>query len=598
MKFLKYLLLIMLVFPAVTLADYSNSATANDFSTYVPYTGLYGYGTNMGYYGSNFTDQDISQLAYNAGARTIRLSLPDWLITGYGVNSRTTAFQYYQQIGLKDLTVFVGEPDTSNKDSQTKLFKGLYEPIWLDSAKTQVNPANTFANYLYKTVSTYGSNVKFWEIINEPDFTYSSSGWVDKGTSNSWWNVNPSPSELENLKAPVFSYIRELRVAWEVIKKLQPNSYVATGGIGYPSFLDSVLRNTDNPVDGSVTTQYPQKGGAYFDVLSYHSYPMYSLRHWDNSIFGFVYTRNSDSAVDNFIQTKNDFETDLEKYGYNGTTYPKKQYINTETDLPQKTVGDTWGSLDSANNYIEKAHILAQMNGVFQIYKYGIGESNTSDIFNTMGLYGDLSPSSVNLSNAPKTDQWAVINTLSSKLYGKTYDSAKTAQLNLPSNIRGGAFKDSNNNYIYVLWAKTTTDQSESASASYTFAETGQVFSLSGTPSFITLNQNNNVPQNQNNYIPPVQDNYISQNNYVPQNNPVQNPVVTVPYSTQGKVVVTASRLNVRKTAGGKIISTAFMGNKATVIDQINISGNIWKKVIFDVSGIMGWVSARYIHSI
>jgi len=54
-----------------------------------------------------------------------------------------------------------------------------------------------------------------------------------------------------------------LRIAWEVIKKYQPNEYVCMGS-GYPAFVDVILRNTDNPTDGSVTTDYPNKGGSYF----------------------------------------------------------------------------------------------------------------------------------------------------------------------------------------------------------------------------------------------------------------------------------------------------------------------------------------------
>ena len=67
-------------------APFAFASTANDFNSYVPYTGNYAYGSNMGYFGAQFKDQDVAQLAYNAGVRTIRVSLPDWLITGYGVS--------------------------------------------------------------------------------------------------------------------------------------------------------------------------------------------------------------------------------------------------------------------------------------------------------------------------------------------------------------------------------------------------------------------------------------------------------------------------------------------------------------------------------
>ena len=41
--------------------------------------------------------------------------------------------------------------------------------------------------------------------------------------------------------------------------------------------------------------------------------------------------------------------------------------------------------------------------------------------------------------------------------------------MNLPASIDGAAFKDAQNQYTYVLWAKTTQDQSEAASAIYAF---------------------------------------------------------------------------------------------------------------------------------
>src|SRR5574343_143774 len=309
--------------------------TANDSNSFNLYAGKYAYGTNMGYYGSHFTDQKVADLAYNAGARTIRVSLPDWLITGYGVDARQDAFEYYKNLGMTDLVAFLGEPNTNGTDNRetkqfpgaserAKTFKGLYEPIWLDAGKTQINPNNTYASYVYKTVKNYGQYVKFWEIVNEPDFTYSSHGWQDKSADGkSWWNVNPDPEDLTNLKAPIQYYIRELRVAYDVIKTLEHGDYVATGGIGNPSFLDALMRNTDNPVDGSVTSEYPLKAGAYFDVLSFHTYPMYDLHKWDNAKGGFIYSRHSDAAVDAHLKYQTEHNTILEKYGYNGSTYPR-----------------------------------------------------------------------------------------------------------------------------------------------------------------------------------------------------------------------------------------------------------------------------------
>jgi hypothetical protein len=67
------------------------------------------------------------------------------------------------------------------------------------------------------------------------------------------------------------------------------------------------------------------------------------------------------------------------------------------------------------------------------------------------------------------TDEGIVNKTCSDILYGYRYDVARTAAMNLPATIGGGAFKNAVDDYVYVLWAKTATDQSEAATATYSF---------------------------------------------------------------------------------------------------------------------------------
>ena len=67
--------------------------------------------------------------------------------------------------------------------SQSKLWQGMYEPIWDNGENgTPVNDANRFALYVWTIVNTYGPYIRFYEIINEPDYTDSSFGWVAPGT--------------------------------------------------------------------------------------------------------------------------------------------------------------------------------------------------------------------------------------------------------------------------------------------------------------------------------------------------------------------------------------------------------------------------------
>ncbi|MGZ4025747.1 MAG: PKD domain-containing protein [Flavisolibacter sp.] len=461
--------------------------TANDPASYLPYTGTYSYGVNPGYYGSNWSGQQTATLAMGSaaagvkgvGVKSFRLPLYDDFLSTWGLNNLIADFDYNKALGASEITAFVGHPsaahalDTSFAGSpeKAKVFQGMYEPIWLDAARTQINPANTYAKYLYDVVNTYGKYVKFWEIVNEPDFTYSTSGWYGDSnppTAGSWFDHNPTAAELVNLRAPVFYYIRMLRVSWEVVKKLSPSSYVCTGGIGYRSFLDALLRNTDNPVDGSVTNAYPLKAGAYFDVLSFHTYPMYALKQWNSTTGSTQYFRHSDAAATAFVNFKNNMDSILGIYGYNGSTYPAKQFICTETGVSRIMSQDNWGSNEGQKNYLIKAQVAAQRSGIRQTYWFQLGDgAGSTDPFDQMGLYYYFGADQPYTAKA--TDQGVALKTTSDLLYGKTFDPARTASLQLPSTVDGGAFRGADGNYVYVLWARTTTDLSEAASASYSF---------------------------------------------------------------------------------------------------------------------------------
>ena len=292
----------------------------------------------------------------------------------------------------------------------------------------------------------------------------------------------------------------------------------------------------------------------------------------------FIYTRNSDAALDVFLKAKNDFENLLKKYGYDGVKHPQKQWISTETDLPQKTIGDAWGSLDSANNYIMKVNILAQANGILQVYKYGLGENspNTTDSFNTMGLYGDISGANTTIDNAQKTDQFKVYQTVSSLLYGKVYDEQKTSKLNLSDDVRGAAFKDSNNIYTYVLWAKTKTDQTESTTIKYTFP-----FNFSGTRREWDFSNTNQKTSANNIVWLTGSPSFFTEN--------VSNPATNFE-----KVSTTVKMLNVRDGANGKVVMQTPFGSKGVIIENSFANGITWKKVVFD-TGVIGWVSGKYL---
>ena len=149
------------------------------------------------------------------------------------------------------------------------------------------------------------------------------------------------------------------------------------------------------------------------------------------------------------------------------------------------------------------------------MYTYCLGDKTTADKsvgstdgMDLMGMYIDLNRAT------PATAQLSPggigAKTVSDFLYTYKYDAIKTSALALPATVDGGAFTKGSETR-YVLWAKTATDLSEIASATYTFPAglgvksitvrpadngvkpsnilvNGSVIVLTGTPAFITVN--------------------------------------------------------------------------------------------------------------
>ena len=140
-------------------------------------------------------------------------------------------------------------------------------------------------------------------------------------------------------------------------------------GTGYPSFLDAILRNTDNPEDGSPTADYPLGGGAYFDVMGFHSYPHFdgSVKVWSDDIGGWDYSRHSDAAALGVIKTKHIYEDLLADYGY-GSEYPEKLWVVTECNIPRRPYADYIGGEEVQRNFTMKAYLESVRNDILQLH--------------------------------------------------------------------------------------------------------------------------------------------------------------------------------------------------------------------------------------
>lgn len=450
------------------------------------------YGTNPGYH-VTWTDKELGNIAAGnpsipeadgVGVNTLRPSIPQHFLEFYGYDILVDEFEHYDALGLKDNVAFIGYPNDANRDwthycpsAPSENFKDIYEPIWDNGENgTPVNDNNPYALYVYKMSSRYAGFVKFYEVWNEPDLDTGGTAWLPSGQPGNWWENNPDPCDFK-MKCPIMHYVRLLRITYEVVKTVDPDAYVALGGIGFPSFLDAVLRNSDNPADGSVTPEYPKNGGAYFDCMSYHSYPHIdgSLREWNNSIGGFQYFNHSDRAVQGMISRKFDFKNILDSYGYNGNTYPEKVWIITETNIPRAKVPshpEYIGSDEAQRNFTIKALVEGQKHNISQLHWYNLGEASAFDAnadseFGYMGLYKKLEGTLPY--EQRKTNSGVAFKTTSTLLKDHQYDALRTAQLQMPNDVNGGAFKSNDGSYTYVMWAVTSINDSEYASATYSF---------------------------------------------------------------------------------------------------------------------------------
>lgn len=474
-------LLLLAPFLACTQAP----ATANEVMP--PALGDFDYGVNMGYFPPEFYDKELAALVHGVpgegsdgyGITSIRPGLFNDFLEFWGYDIRKPHFEYYDSIGLRNTVVISGYPSPQNRDSafycpgeQSRMFRDMYLPIWDNGAYgTPVNENNPYALYIWRAATTYKGLIKIWEVWNEPDFD-TGNGHLPPGMPGNWWDQAPQPCETA-IKAPPFFYIRALRITYEVVKSIDPEALVAVGGLGYPSFLDVICRYTDNPFTGEKDdTYYPFTGGAYFDCMSFHAYPHFnnSLRAWNDETGKFDHSRHSDAATAGIWKQRDAFRAVLDKYGYDGAKYPEKRWICSEFNIPRKTFGEYIGSEEAQVNFMIKTLVSAQQSGMAQMHVYSIADEPKTGPdhpeFGFMGLFKNLE--NVGVHQARPNALAYAIKTTRMLLDQHQFDATATAALALPENIGGAVFRKGEH-LTYILWAKTTLDRSETASAVYHF---------------------------------------------------------------------------------------------------------------------------------
>ena len=461
--------------------------TAND---HVPaWDAPFGQGINFGWY-EGWTDADLARLSTGTpdgsvegiGVNALRPGLFAHFLEEWGYDIRESTFETYTALGSTENVVIMGFPSPDQLGDEewcagvpSKLFKGMWEPIWDDANGTPYNEDNTYAAYVYKAVQVYGPHVRVYEIWNEPDIGDGpNNGWMSREYEGNWFDNPIDPCGL-HIKAPIQAYVRLLRISYEIIKRLDPDSYVAVGGLGYASYLDNIMRFTDEPTAGKVTSEYPLTGGAYFDALSIHVYPHFedAIRVWNNDRQDWDWTRTSDRALDAFYNKMAGFEDVLADYGYDGSTYPDKVVLCTETNLPRRGFNEAGAALASPKmqrNYILKLLARAQEWGVTQVHPYQISDNkpvaSAADEFDLMGFYRDIRNEP--FSATERTSVGVAYATYGELLRGARYDAALTSALALPTGAEGVGFRLPSGRTAYLLWAETDRDGVEDNTLDFT----------------------------------------------------------------------------------------------------------------------------------
>ena len=412
----------------------------------------YRFGDGSGLYRNGWDDAKSAILSSKAGCDGSRKKLPENHLDYWGYGIELGDCQVNTQVGILDVVGFLATPTKAHSSNKTEDPEhcyplNLYEKIWLDDGK--VNPNNYWANYVNKTVSTYKDYIRIWETWNEPDYT----SWEKAGD----WDTNPpKPEDLYNWHESIFAYIRLLRITYEVAKKADPTCWVATGGIGYTSFLDAILRYTDNPKDGSVTSEYPAYGGAYFDCDCYHQYAKYGSTDLETGINYNGY--GSDSLAKKVVALKRSHHYIIKKYGF-GSKYPDKIFVNTETGVPSKKQDNGLGGDLERRNWILKIALYAIEYDVKQIHILNMVDEDGYGDFTNPGAYESIEKAVKKMKSSTKGR--LMLKKINIGKFIMDENKTKIFRESLPENITGIVLKrkfpkvENETHYverIYSIW--------------------------------------------------------------------------------------------------------------------------------------------------
>ena len=281
-----------------------------------------------------------------------------------------------------------------------------------------------FARFLTDLVNRYKVppyNVKYWELINEPD--------------NSWNGCYGNHGD---------EYKDMLAVAYPAIKAADPNAIVIKGGIAYDWFTeDSYLPGEPEPwwEFGPFYRLFPdeviQAGGApFFDAFNLHYFPSFAPEwerwgpgnlptcNYPESLGGTPYQAGGIDLIAKASHYRNRMAT---CYGVN-----KPVWV---TELAEHGFPGNSASLAQQARYVIKGNVRGMAAGVEKIVWYALTSPN--DIYEQQLLYSNWSPK----------PGFHAFKTLTSELRGYEYD--RTLDI---SNVEGYVFVNNSGNEKVVAW--------------------------------------------------------------------------------------------------------------------------------------------------
>lgn len=431
-------------------------------------------GENIGYYGAKYTDQQLYDLMFSAGARSTRSEVTLQQDLQFGMATFQARLQYpFTTKGMRnncfmlDVSAgpdYVGRSTTKTTGGhQTWLPNGLYDTAF--NTNGTINTNNGWAKYVNDVMQSVGPYFTYFEVWNEPDLSSTPDAYTPTSQDpTSWQNREPTADELFNLYGSIEDYVQLCKIANQVVKKAQPTAKVCTGGIGYPYWYQWFLA---------------KGGGQYVDILSFHTYPYFD---WCVCAFsGGVCTpagfhRNSDYAVQSVLTNHLGGFRTIETNG----SFTHLPAILTETNVPRWSYvaagqleifpnNKQWGSDITQRNYDMKVWAKLMQAGLKMFFYYQTGETGDSGLNNgssgseidAMGLWKNLQKST--LGQEQLTGAGMAVKTMQSLLTNYTVNTTPISGLNAAYDAV--EFDSTGGKQIFMAWVITTTDTSEITTA-------------------------------------------------------------------------------------------------------------------------------------